>query len=56
MQMLLLVLKHFFRVYFFKKMNDKNYKKGIFKKKYLMIDCIRKDVVKEIKVDFMHVT
>lgn len=34
-------------------MNDKNYKKGIFKKN---IDCIRKDVVKEIKVDFMHVT
>lgn len=36
-------------------MNDKNYKKGILKKKYLMIDCFRKDVVKEIKVDFMHV-
>lgn len=50
-----MVLKYFYWVYFFKKMNDKNYKKGIFKKKYLMIDCIRKDVVKEIKVDFMYV-
>lgn len=30
--------------------------KKAFLKKYLMIDCIRKDVVKEIKVDFMHVT